>query len=205
MSFQTLGETENLSTSWHPPPVQAPLLRALSLGDPVTAAKLMSLWLQGFDVYEGDFMRLTPAQYQRLTQWMEHILTLDPNSQYLLLLASRVYAESPQTEQQRHFLEFVYQQFFIDPKQRWRWLLQVTMLARHRLHDDALALRYAQALAEQVPRVPMQAASIYLFLLDEQTQFDRVRSLFSRWDTAGYIEAEERQLLMTQLQALQVR
>ena len=40
-------------------------------------------------------------------------------------------------------LEFVYREFLLDPNRRWPWLAHATVLAKHRLHDLPLALRYA--------------------------------------------------------------
>ncbi len=189
-------------TPWRPPAPSAPLLRALSLGDPIGSAKLLSLWLQGFDWYAGNFQRLSAQDYPRLIAWMSAVLALDPHSQYVLLLASRVYAHSPHPAQQRQILAFVHQAFFIDPARRWQWLLDALMLARHRLKDPDLALTYAQALAAQVPAVPLSAASLYLFLLDERGQFAAVRAQLAAWQAAGYVDAPTHALLHRRLQAL---
>jgi len=186
----------------HTPAPIAPLLQAFNLGDSVVSARLLSLWLQGFDVHEGDFMRLNLQDYTRLTEWMRQVLQLDPQNQYLLLLASRVYTQTRQIEQRLHMLEFVYQAFFIDPAQRWPWLVETTMQARHQLKDHMLALRYAQALSEHVPQVPADAASVYLFLLDDMGQFEVVRQQFSAWKAEGYLNQEMISILNKRLQAL---
>lgn len=201
-TWQYLQAPKPSPVLWRTPAPQAPLLQAFSLGDKVATAHLLNLWLQGFDVHEGRFMRLQAQDYQHLSDWMAQVLRLDPRNQYLLLLATRVYSQSHQTAQRRHLLEFVYEQFFIDPRHRWRWLVEATMQARHHLKDQTLALRYARALSEHVPQVPADAASVYLFLLDDAGEFDTVRQVFSAWNKAGYLNQDSIKVLKNRLRAL---
>lgn len=188
---------------WHTPAPAAALLQALSLGDSVGTARLLSLWLQGFDVHEGFFRRMNAQDYRRLTQWMTQLSHLDQDNQYLLLLATRVYSQTRQTEQQITMLEFVYEQFLLDPAQRWQWLVEATLQARHQLKNPDLALRYGQALSAYVPQVPADAASVYLFLLDDVEDFTTVRQLFTQWKNAGYLSDDDIKFLNHRLRALQ--
>jgi hypothetical protein len=85
--------------------------------------------------------------YARVESWLDRILELDPGGQYPLLLAAQVYGQVPDGGKQRRMLELVYRHFLADPNRRWPWLAHAVIMARHRLEDPALALRYAQALA----------------------------------------------------------
>ncbi|MBE9563004.1 MAG: hypothetical protein IMF12_09105, partial [Proteobacteria bacterium] len=128
-------------------PPQSELLNILSFGDTVVSARILMLWLQAFDIQTGQFLPYQQLDYNKLQQWLEQILLLDPNSQYPLLVASHLYASVPDHKKQRLMLEFVYQQFFVDPEKRWSWLAHVTVIAKHRLKDLSLALKYAQAIS----------------------------------------------------------
>jgi hypothetical protein len=63
-----------------------------------------------------------------------------------------VYAAASDSERTRAMLEFVYQRYAEDPGQRWPWLAHAALVARHKLHDDALADKYAKALRERAVR-----------------------------------------------------
>ena len=92
-------------------------------------------------LYEHARVPFRELDYDRVIQWLTAILGLDPAGQYPLLLASQVYLQVPDPERQRRMSAFVYEQFLRAPNERWRWLAHVSIMAKHRLHDDALALR----------------------------------------------------------------
>src|SRR5262249_2553713 len=129
-----------------PPPPEMAVLRLASLGDPVALAKGLMLYLQAFDYRSGSKIPYRDLDYERLETWLARILELDPQGQYPLLAASRLYAEVPVESKQRSMLEFIYREFLRDPNRRWPWLAHATAIAKHTLHDLPLALRYAQAL-----------------------------------------------------------
>src|SRR5207249_9456497 len=131
-------------------------LRLASFGDPVALGKTLMLYLQAFDYQSGSKVPYRDLDYSRLEAWLARLLDLDPRGQYPLLAASRLYAEVPVEAKQRSMLEFVYRQFLLDPNRRWPWLAHATAIAKHRLHDLPLALRYARAIqrcavADNVP------------------------------------------------------
>ena len=135
--------------AWAPdlmPPPAGSLLRLASLGEPIALAKILMLQLQAFDYQSGSRVPYKDLNYARVEAWLARILELDPLGQYPLLAASRLYAEVPDEQRQRSMLDFVYQQFLVDPNRRWPWLAHATFLAKHRLKDMDLALKYAAAL-----------------------------------------------------------
>ena len=76
-----------------PPPVEKLLL--LDLGDSITLAKILMLWLQSFDNQPGISIPFRSLDYQRLIGWLQTILLLDEDAKYPLFAASRLYSEVP--------------------------------------------------------------------------------------------------------------
>ena len=129
------------------PPTLAALQLA-SAGDQVALSKLLLLYLQAQDA-ELSFNEL---DYGCVRDWLARALELDPRAQGPLLAASQVYAAASDTARTRVMLEFVYQRYAEDPGRRWPWLAHAALVARHKLHDDALADKYAKALRERAVR-----------------------------------------------------
>lgn len=154
-----------------PPPKDA-LLSLVGFGDSLISAKLLMLWLQSFNSQNGRFINYQQLDYTVLIQWLETLLRLDPKGQYPLLAASHLYSIVPDPQKQRQILEFVYQQFFIDPARRWPWLAQATLLAKHRLKDLTLALKYSQALTTYAtPNTPYRVQELQILILEEMGEF----------------------------------
>ena len=131
-----------------PPLPSAAVLRVASLGDPIALAQMLTLYLQAFDNQPGVSIPFLQLDYARVENWLERILELDPAGQYPLLLASQVYAQVPDEPKQRQRPRAASTAISLaDPNRRWPWLAHAAIMARHRLKDQQLALRYAQALA----------------------------------------------------------
>jgi hypothetical protein len=66
-------------------------------------------------------------------------------------------------------------------KDRWRsprQLAHAVLIARHRLHDDKLALRYAQALALHTGKqVPSWARQMHIFILEDMGEVENAKIL----------------------------
>src|SRR4051812_9285904 len=162
-----------------PPAPRAEALRLASFAEESAAARLAMLYLQAFD-YRGD--NRVPYQkldYARLTGWLSAILALDPRSDYPLFSAARIYAETPDPERSRQMLEFVHRAFLEDPNRRWPWLAHAALLAKHRLHDLPLALRYARAIERYTsdPNVPSWAKQMQIFILEDMNELDAARTM----------------------------
>ena len=157
--------TANAAALPWPPTTTA--LRIAALGEPIAMAQLLNLYLQAFDTQPGISIPFRDLDYDRVEAWLARILDLDPAGQYPLLMAAQVYSEVPDEGKQRQILDFVFREFQTDPVRRWRWLAQASILARHRLGDMPLALRYAEALARQAnhPSVPSWARQMHVLLL----------------------------------------
>src|SRR5256712_8712885 len=160
-------------------------LRLASFGDPVALAKALMLYLQAFDYQSGSKVPYHDLDYGRLEAWLARILELDPRGQYPLLAASRLYAEVPVEEKQRRMLDFVYRRFLLDPDRRWPWLAHATAIAKHRLHDLPLALRYAQAIQRYAvaDNVPLWAKQMEVFILEDMNELETARLIIG-----GYLQ-----------------
>jgi hypothetical protein len=170
-----------------PPP--AALLRLASLGEPIALAKVLMLQLQAFDYRSGTRIPYRDLDYARVEAWLARILELDPRGQYPLLAASRVYAEVPGEARQRSMLDFVYRQFLLDPNRRWPWLAHAAFLAKHRLKDMGLALKYAAALREHTTArdVPAWATTMEIFIREDLNELETARVMIGGMLASGRI------------------
>ena len=138
------------------PAPPAAVLRLAALGDETAFAKLLVLRLQAHDNQPGVSIPFMELDYGRVEDWLDAIIDLDPRADYPLLAAARLYGSVPDPARQRVMFDLVHRRFLEDPGRRWPWLVHATLLARHRLGDSGLALRYARALAGHAtgPGVP---------------------------------------------------
>nr|VFJ69882.1 MAG: hypothetical protein BECKFW1821C_GA0114237_102026 [Candidatus Kentron sp. FW] len=191
-----------LQIVWHgartPPPMDAQslpappseaTLRLASLGDPLPVARLLMLWLQAFDNQAGIQLPFHSLDYHKVRQWLARILALDPDGQYPLLAASRLYTQVPDRNKKRLMSAFVHEQFLKDPNRRWPWLAHGVILAKHHLKDLPLALKYAQALTRHAtgPRVPYQVRDMTIIILEEMGKWVEARALIEKLLGSGAI------------------
>lgn len=188
-----------------PPPPSLESLRIASVGDEVVAGKLLMLWLQAFDNQPGVSIPFRDLEYGRVQGWLQRILELDPRGQYPLLAASRLYGSIPDEDKQRQMFDFVYERFLDDPNRRWPWLAHAAIVARHRLKDLPLALKYARALADHATgsSVPAWARDMSVLVLEEMGEKQaarlRIRALL---DSGVVTAAHERKYLLDKLEEL---
>ena len=186
----------------HFPPGTA-VLRLASLGDSVTAAKLLMLWLQLYDNQPGISIPFRELDYVRVEAWLEQILSLDPRAQYPLLAASRLYGAVPDPVRQRRMLEFVYRSFLQDPGRRWPWLAHGVIVAKHELRDPELALKYAAALADKAhgrEKIPAWARQMHIFVLEDMGHLEAARILIGGLLESGRIrDPQERRFWQERL------
>jgi hypothetical protein len=183
-------------------------VRLASLGEASAAAKLLMLYVQAIDYRSGNPIPYQKLDYDRLQDWLRRILELDPAGQYPLLAASRIYAEIPDPVKQRQMLEFVYRQFFVDPNHRWPWLAHAAVLAKHRLHDLPLALRYAEALERfaTADNVPAWARQMRAFILEDMNELQAARLVIGGYIKSGKVtDPAELRFLEDRLRELEVR
>jgi hypothetical protein len=157
------------------PPVAA--LRVLSLGEPQVLAQSLTLYLQAFDNQPGVSLPFASLDYQRVAAWLKTALTLDPVSHYPLMMAAQLYGQVNDAARQRSMCEFVHREFLAQPDARWRWLAHCAIMARHRLSDMPLALRYAEDIASRAGKASGWARQMRIFLLEDMGEVERATVL----------------------------
>lgn len=177
------------------------LLDLMSLGEQSTLARVLMLWLQAFDYQPGVSIPFKSLNYHRIIDWLDAILSLDPRSQYPLLSAARVYSEVPDNTRRRMMLDFVYRKFLQDPDHRWPWMAHAVFVAKHKIGDQKLALKYARAIRTHVtPGVaPYWAMQMELFVLADMGEVQSAKVLLGGLLASGMIKDKK------QLQFLQQR
>ena len=183
-------------------------VRISSLDESQAYAKLMNLMLQSHDNQPGVSLPFRQLDYALIEAWLARILELDPQSQYPLLAASRLYGAVDDPARQRRMLEFVYRQFLLDPNRRWQWLAHAAYIARHQLRDMALALRFAKALRRHAtsPLVPAWARQMEIFLRADLNEIDTAKLLLGCLLASGEVtNASEYRFLAGRLAELEGR
>lgn len=166
-----------------------PVIRAMSLDEPIASSKMLMLYLQAFDNQPGVSIPFRELDYDRVENWLATILQLDPAGQYPLLSASRLYAEVPIAAKQRQMLDFVQRAFQQDPNRRWPWLAHGVLIAKHQLKDLPLAARFAQDLRERATgnNVPNWAKQMDIFIREDMNEFDGAKILIGGLLASGQI------------------
>ncbi len=148
-------------------PVDAAWLRVASLGDRIALGGVLVLYLQAFDNQPGVSIPYADLDYEVVIGWLTAALELDPASQYPLMMASHLYSLVPDEDKERRMLEFVHQEFLKDPDRRWRWLAHAAIVAKHRLRDMPLALRYADDITRHAGSALQWARQMRIFILQD--------------------------------------
>ena len=191
-----------------PPPPTAQALRLASFGEPQALARLAMLYLQAFDLGANNAVPYQALDYPRLIGWLRAILALDPRSEYPLFSAARLYAEVPDPGRSRLMLEFIHEQYLLDPNRRWPWLAHAALLAKHRLHDLPLARRYAAAIDRYTTTndVPLWARQMQVFILEDMNELDSARILIGGLLASGKVrDADEARFLRRKLEEIEQR
>jgi hypothetical protein len=179
-----------------PPAPSQPVLAWLRTFEPLPAAHMLDLYLQAFDNQPGISIPYAGLDYGRVAQWLRAALALDPASQYPLLMASQLYAQVPDPARVRTMLELVYEQYFVDPGRRWQWLAHGAIMAKHRLHDLPLALKYARAIAQHSPGAPAWARQMHIFVLEDMGEYEAARILLGGLLASGVVTDRHEQILL---------
>lgn len=185
-----------------PPPTSA-TLRALSFGEPIALATLLTLRLQAYDNQPGISIPFARLDYGRVIGWLKSILGLDPVSQYPLFMAAQIYGQVPEPAKQREMCDFVRREFEQDPNRRWRWLAHCAIMAKHRLRDIPLALAYADAIARHAMRAPSWARQMRIFVLEDMGEIEAATILLGGLLASGEVtDPQEIRFLTERLKAL---
>jgi len=161
-----------------PSPPSESALKLIAASDQSFSYRLIIFWLQQFDVQAGQYVSYRSIDYQKLTSWLTALSTYEPDSQYPMLLATRIYSRVSDESRVRQMLDFIYRQYKINPEKNWRWLSEATITAQHKLKDKKLALKYATALAEEKnDKIPFWAKDMRLLILEQMGETEQIKLL----------------------------
>jgi len=147
-------------------PLSVASYRGIAMGSEQLLGYLLALRLQLHDNQAGRHFRYSLIDYGILIDWLDRITEISQGTEYPMLLASRVYSSTGDKDRLRQVLGFIERRFDDDPQKHWRRLAEACLLAKHKLGDLELALRFAERLARQPASVKMPRwARDFRFLL----------------------------------------
>ena len=185
------------------PPPSTSRLRVASLGEPIALSQLLVLYLQAFDNQPGLSIPFKDLDYDAVQAWLAAALELDPEGQYPLMMAAHLYARVPDEPKQREMLEFLHRQFMRDPNRRWRWLAHAAIVAKHRLNDLPLALRYADDIALHAKSASSWARQMGIFIREDMGEAQSAAVMLGGLLESGEVtDPAEINFLSQRLQAL---
>lgn len=185
-------------------PAPITILNITSLGEPIALAQWLTLYLQAFDNQPGISIPFSNLDYPRVIRWLDAILGLDPDTEYPLLMAAQLYGQVPVERKQRLMFEFVHRKFMEDPNRRWRWLAHCAILAKHRLKDQALALRYAEDITRYARSASGWARQMRIFILEDMGEVESATVLLGGLLASREVkDPREIHFLMEQLKRMQ--
>lgn len=191
-----------------PHPMTARTYVISSLGEPIAMSKVLNLWLQAFDNQPGISIPFHHLDYSRIMQWLDTSLILDPDGRYPMLVAARVYGSVSDRERQRQMMEYIFYKFNENPKKHWRWLAHAVITAKHELRDMELALKYANALAEQGnnANIPYWARDMKIIVLEDMGRVEAAKILVGALIESGDItDPYEINFLSQKIQQLEAK
>ena len=69
-------------------------------------------------------------------------------------------------------------------------------MAKHRLNDPALALKYARAIAEHSPGAPAWARQMHIFVLEDMGEYEAAKILLGGLLASGVVTDRHEQILL---------
>jgi hypothetical protein len=155
-------------------PLSAAVYRSISMGSEQLLGYLLAIQLQLHDSQAGQHFRYNLIDYDVLLDWLERISVVSANTEYPMLLASRIYSQTDDADRLRQILVFIERRFDENPQLHWRRLAEASLLAKHKLHDLERALQMAEKIARQPASVqmPQWARDFRFLLLAELNEFE---------------------------------
>lgn len=181
-------------------------LRVAALGEPEVLAKLLMLRLLTHDGQPGVHISFMNLDYERVAEWLDAIIDLDPRADSPLLAAARLYGSVSDSGRQRRMFDLVFRRFLEDPDRRWPWLAHAAVIAKHRLDDPVLALRYARAVSERAtgPAVPAWVRDMSGLIAADIGELDVARVLIGGLIHSGRVrDPRELRFLGTRLKEIE--
>lgn len=153
---------------------------AMSLGDTELSFRLGALALQGLGDGGGRTARMTDYDYKKLDSWFWLLYQLDPASDHVPLLAAYYFSSTPRKEDIAILVNYLGTVGQIPYGNKWRWLAQAVLLARHKMKDLDVALDLAYKLSKMEPigdTLPHWARQMPAFVLAAKGDKEDARKL----------------------------
>ncbi|HUP94875.1 MAG TPA: hypothetical protein VM164_08195 [Burkholderiales bacterium] len=203
LAWQALSPNPTANATQLGMPADTNWFHAASLGEPIPLAHLSVLYLQAFDNQPGISIPYRELDYGSVQAWLKRALELDPEGQYPLMMAAQLYAQVPDEAKQRQMLAFVHREFMRDPDRRWRWLAHAAIVAKHRLKDMPLALRYAEDITRYASSALHWARQMRIFILEDMGEAQAAAVLLGGLLASGEVmDAAEIRFLTERLERL---
>jgi len=166
----------NENTTYEPlsPPYSALAYRLGSLDSLSLAAQLLTLKLQLHDNQKGKFLNYRHMSYPLLSSWLIKLQSLNSDSEYSALLATRVFSNTSDKKQLKTILETVITLFNKNPIKNWRWMAEGAVIAKYNLKNLDLALRMAKEITKQPKNkvIPKWARDLEFIILEEMNMIE---------------------------------
>jgi hypothetical protein len=139
-----------LQATWTnvPPAPSQFAAHATGLGDYDLSYRMIGFMLQNIGKVDGRTQALRTYDYKELVKWFFAAYALQPESNYVPMMATYYYGATPDREQARELIKFLKVAGSSPKGERWRWLIHAIFLARHKVGDMHLALEIAQVLRD---------------------------------------------------------
>ena len=186
----------------------APVLQIAAVGDQAALARMLMLRLLVHDRQPGTSIPFVRLDYERVAGWLDAIIDLDPRADAPLLAAVRLYGSVSDPGRQRAMFALVHRRFLEDPDRRWPWLAHAAVMAKHRLGDPVLALRYARAVTEHAtgPHVPAWARDMSALIAADIGELETARIIIGGLLHGGRVrDPREIRFLGARLEEIEVR
>ena len=174
------SQTRHLRAGWEgvPPAPSRAVARALALGDNQFLYRTATYTLQNMGDEGGRVTPLTDYDYVRLGRWFALLDGLDPESDYLPVLAGYYFGATQKTGDVRVVVDYLARLAARDPGRNWRWYVHAVFLARHRIGDMELALSLAERLAAiEAPGLPVWTRQMPAFVLADLGENEAARAI----------------------------
>ena len=155
-------------------PFSADIYQGISMGSRQLASYLLTMRLQLHDNQAGRHVAYRELNYALLVEWLYLLNELNIESEYPMMLASRVYSQTRDKNQLRLLLAYIDQTFKENPQRHWRRQAEATVISKHQLGDKALALVMARSLAAQPEdiKMPHWARDMEFLILGDLNEFE---------------------------------
>ncbi len=183
-------------------PLSTAFYRGIAMGSQQLLGYLLAIRLQLHDNQAGQHFSYRRIDYDILIDWLDRITDLSQGTEYPMLLAARVYSSTGDRDRLRRMLAFIERRFQDDPQKHWRRLAEACLLAKHKLDDLDLALRFAEQLALQPQSVqmPKWARDFHFLLLAELNELEAAIAIIQALlQTDSISDPDEKRFLQEKL------